>query len=112
MCVGFGLSAILQYNDPDPLVWGVSYGIVAFFALAHHLKMNIDWKFYGLFTGFTLVWGILLGLTLDGTVTFFDLFEEFQMKDPTVEIGREIGGLILMSLWTAVLTVTQYRRRK
>jgi hypothetical protein len=58
------------------------------------------------------VWGILLGLTLDGTVTFFDLFEEFQMKDPTVEIGREIGGLILMSLWTSVLTVTQYRRRK
>jgi len=103
MCVAFGLSTILQYNDPDPTIWMITYGIATFFTLAYHRNLKIDWKFFAFFSGGTFVWGLAHYLNISGAVMFLDLFEEFTMKDPIVEYGRESGGLFLISLWTATL---------
>lgn len=109
MCGAFGLSAILQYNDPDPIIWIITYGTATFFAISYQRGMNIDWKLFGIFAGITFMWGVLLFFNLSREIAFLNLFEEFTMKDPTVEIGRESGGLFLISLWTAILTFNKYR---
>ena len=111
MCGAFGLSAILQFNDPDPIIWIIIYGFATFFAVAYHSNLKIDWIFFGVFSSITFIWGLFLFLDLNETVYFFELFAEFSMKNSTVEVGRESGGLLLISIWTSVLTMDKFRNK-
>ena len=40
-----------------------------------------------------------------------EMFESMQMKDPRVEMGRELGGLSVVAIWMAVLAVAKYEGR-
>ena len=87
----FALFAIVQYNDPDPLLWMVIYGLTALACVLFSLKRLPPEAAAG--------WGalvLLLGLYLAFRVVsqrqyFFD------------EEGREMMGAFLVSLWMAVL---------
>tara|TARA_B100000700_G_C15062964_1_gene867236 strand:+ start:14892 stop:15227 length:336 start_codon:yes stop_codon:yes gene_type:complete len=105
MCGAFGLSAILQFNDPDPIIWVIIYGSATSFSAAYHSRITIDWKLFGIFSLITFIWGLILFFDLDSTVNFLDLFEEFSMKNSSVEVGRESGGLFLISIWNFILTI-------
>jgi hypothetical protein len=88
LCV---VSAILQYNDPDPLVWMVIYGVSAlasfYFALG---KINYIVPF---------ILGILL--VIGFVYQFPDKFEGFEIGSgdiKNIEEGRESFGLLIMGL--------------
>ena len=88
LCV---VSAVLQYNDPDPLLWIVVYGLMALVSFA--FAMGRLPFFVPLILG-------ILGLI--GFVFFFpEKFEGFQIGSgdiKNIEEGREAFGLLILSL--------------
>ena len=94
LLVGF---ALLQLNDPDPVVWIVAYGIVAFcIAIPPHLPLtrNLSW----------LTGGVLLTLSLLSFPGFVDyllsgdlssISAEMSPDLPHIEPAREFLGLVI-----------------
>ena len=100
------LSAIVQWNDPDPLRRILCYSdsaIITLCSLIRSLPPSIP-----------LIWGLVVLLSslfvgMDFLISEeqfdWDLFwNVIAMKNETVELGRELGGLLLVTVWMAVLT--------
>ncbi len=94
VAVFFALFALVQYNDPDPLLWMVVYSVAVLACVLYHLERLPPEAAagYGVLV-------LLLGLYLTYRVIsqgqfFFD------------EEGREMMGSFLVAIWMAVL----YRR--
>ena len=88
----FGLSAAVQYNDPDPLLWMVIYtgaALLSLQAAARQHRLNIAWA-----------WGV--GCLAASAWLFQTQRAQFA---PSVdnEVFRELGGLLIISLWMAVI---------
>jgi len=109
MALVFLVFVAVQYNDPDPLRWIAMYSAAALVCVlsamhkAHYLMMVL----IGLIS---LVWAAMLAPDVIGKVSFGELFASMQMKSVAVELGRETGGLLIVFLWMAVLTVVLRRR--
>ncbi|MCH8217143.1 MAG: transmembrane 220 family protein [Planctomycetes bacterium] len=103
----FLLAAVLQYNDPDPLLWICYYGVAATFTGAA-LFRRYHWfagvaalAFYAGFVCTSPGWGIDTLL----------LLKEPKMSSTRVELAREAFGLLLCAFWMSVLTWVWFRRR-
>ena len=99
------LSAIVQWNDPDPLRWILCYSVSAIITLSslvRPLPLSIP-----------LIWGLVVLLSsLFVGMDFLMSEEQFDwnsfwnviaMKNEAVELGRELGGLLLVTGWMAML---------
>lgn len=110
----FVLSAIVQYNDPDPIQWILVYSLAALACLLYIFKKLPRW--YPLSLGLiSFVWSILLfvestGLHQDLSIEQVFVFTE--MKTLMVELAREISGLLLVTFWMIMLLVWLTRGRK
>ncbi|MDN5200415.1 transmembrane 220 family protein [Fulvivirgaceae bacterium BMA10] len=100
LAVIFVLFAVVQLNDPDPLLWVAIYGLVALISAFAALK-----KFN------TTVILISMALCLLGSVYYFpgliELFQEHEVADltrkmkadkPFIEESRESLGLLIAFL--------------
>ena len=102
----FGLlclvSAILQYNDPDPLLWILIYGVTAFVSFAFAFS-RISYLI-------PFIFGILF---LIGTFYVFpETFEGFEIGKgdiKNIEEGREAFGLLILAL---VMFLFSWRLKK
>ena len=109
MVLVFLVFIAVQYNDPDPLRWIAMYGAAVLVCVlgavrkAHYLVPAL----VGLIS---LMWAVMLAPDVIGKVSFSELFASTQMKSAVVELGRETGGLLIVFLWMAILTVVLYRR--
>ena len=100
------LSAIVQWNDPDPLRWILCYSVSAIITLCSLIR--------SLPPSIPLIWGLvvllsslLLGMDFLISEEQFDwdlFWNVIAMKNETVELGRELGGLLLVTGWMSVLT--------
>ena len=96
------LSAMVQYNDPDPLAWIAIYLAAAGMCIVRFCKRLPKWL-PALLTALSLVWiGILLP-DIVGQVSLAEIAESVSMRTRAVEEGREIGGLLLVAIWAATL---------
>lgn len=103
----FGLAVVVQYNDPDPLVWMAGYGVAAGLSLAAllgHLPILPN-LLAG--TGFSL-WFLSLAATLPGAP--LEAFTSFKMTAASHEEPREAIGLLLAAGWTFMLAARGRRR--
>jgi hypothetical protein len=104
MAVLFGIAAALQYNDPDPIRWMAIYGLAALaclLALAGRLP-RVAAVAIGLAA---LAWAATLAPGVVGKVSIGELFESYAMKSEPVEEAREMGGLLIVAAWMAVLAL-------
>lgn len=111
MLVLYFFGAIVQYNDPDPLLWIVIYGLAA----ASCYLWHIDKLHWGIPAGVLLIcvlWAITLSPDVLGQVAFGEMFEEFEMKSIQVEKSREMYGLLFIGAWMAVLAFKSFRQEK
>ena len=100
------LSAIVQWNDPDPLRWILCYSVTAFITLCSLIRPLPPY--------IPLIWGLVVllsslfvGMDILMSEEQFDwnsFWNVIAMKNETVELGRELGGLLLVTGWMAVLT--------
>ena len=102
MVILFLLSASVQFNDPDPIVWILLYVSAAAFSIAHFFgKLP---RFLPLaFALFALLWALPLVPTFWGQAPLAEVFGRVQMKTEAVEVAREFGGLMIVSAWMLAL---------
>lgn len=89
-------SVLVQYNDPDGIVWMIIYG----YAVIHTIP-----PLFGVYTA----WAIpgMLGY-LGGFVALMPTFEHPYLKS---ELTREGGGLLIAGIWMTCLAIMWYRNR-
>lgn len=111
MAAMFGLSAALQYNDPDPLSWIVLYAAATAACVLWGLR-RATWPLAAPVTIVSAVWTAMLLPEVLGHVGPSDLFLRMSEKGGRVEIGREAGGLGIVLAWMLVLLAFERRRRR
>ncbi len=87
----FALFAIVQYNDPDPLLWMIVYALAALACVLHHLK-RLPPEAAGGYGVLVLLLGLYLAFRVISQRQFF--FDEE---------GREMMGSLLIFIWMTVL---------
>lgn len=101
----FLVSAVLQYNDPDPLVWMIIWGLAGIIAIGFAL----DRVFYKV----PLAAGILA--IIGFFYTFPEQFEGFEIGAgdiKNIEEGREAFGLLIISMVMLILAFQGWRLKK
>jgi hypothetical protein len=106
MAACFLFSAIVQYNDPDPIVWMLIYGL-ACVACALAIAGRLNWTFPAAIGLAALAWALTLAPNVIGKVSFGELFAAFEMKDERIEVAREFGGLLIIVFWMTALVLNQ-----
>ena len=107
-CAGiFLLSAAVQWNDPDPLVWITGYLVAAGLSLAACsgripvLPNALAAVVFGL-------WFLSLAGTIPGAPS--EAFTSFEMRAPAHEQPREAVGLLICAVWTGYLAIRGQQR--
>lgn len=101
------LSAAVQYNDSDALLWAIIYLASAGMCAAQFRRNPPRWLPRVLLS-ISVVWIVFLLPSLIGKVSVEEILASVSMKTTAVEEAREIGGLILVGFWAGVLS---YRQR-
>ncbi len=99
-----------SYNDPDPIQWMLIYCLAAA-ACVLSLKSRLPWKVPALIGVVALVWAATIAPDVIGKTTFAEMFQSFHMINEVVEEAREMGGLLIVACWMAVLTVASWRSK-
>jgi hypothetical protein len=102
MATAFTLSVAVQVNDPDSVWWMALYGaaaLVAGWEAARPGRVPI-WL-VAVVGAVALGWAGWLAMHAS-PVAVPELFAAWEMKNERVEIGREIGGLLIVAVWMAV----------
>ncbi len=107
MAVLFTLSAMVQWNDPDPLRWILAYGIAASLSLAAAWGrlLFVPSVAAALLFGCGFLWFAPTLLTADAAA-----FSSFEMRAAEHEFPREALGLALCTIWSVCLAI--HARRK
>ena len=109
MAMLFLISAIIQFNDPDPLGWAAIYGAASFACLAAG-RLRYYWT---LPTGVglvALVWAAWLSPILS-QMRLRDLARTMHAETPSIELSREFLGLLIVLGWMVFLVVSSLRER-
>jgi hypothetical protein len=89
----FFLFAVVQYNDPDPLLWMMVYALAALACVLFHLK-QLPLAAAGGLGALVFLLGLYLTYRVISMHQFF--FDEE---------GREMMGSFLITLWMGVLYI-------
>ncbi|MEH6570059.1 MAG: transmembrane 220 family protein [Halioglobus sp.] len=108
--IAFILSAAVQYNDPDPLMWMAIYIAAAGMCAAEFTKTQPRWL-PGLLLAVTLVWILSLLPNIVGKVSWAEIVGSIGMKSQAVEEAREIGGLSIVLVWALCLLTRQQLKK-
>jgi hypothetical protein len=111
MLLMFVFSVVVQYNDPDPIVWMPVYAAAAVacgLELAHRLR----WWMPALIGLSSVVWAATIAPHVFGQVPFMDMFSAWEMKNEGIEESREMYGLLIVAVWMVVLAVANRRSVK
>ena len=109
MLMVFLLSAAVQVNDPDPLLWISLYLLAACITLLGMVG-RLAWWVPVIVTVVTMGWAASLAPRVVGRVDFGDMFGAWEMRDVGIEESREMYGLVIVAVWMVVLTLRAWRR--
>lgn len=100
MLVLFVLAAVVQYNDPDPILWMGVYGASAI-CCALYMAGRLPALLSALLSGVCLLGALYLLLRILGPGSFFD--ETGREMLGLMEETREMLGLLITATWTGIL---------
>ena len=110
MAALFGLSAIVQLNDPDALRWILVYAAAATIAVLE-ARRAMRWPAAVIVMLAAVGSAVWIGSDLQ-PAPLGSLFEEWEMRDTAVEETREIGGLLIVAFWMAAVGVAAGMRAR
>lgn len=110
MAAAFLFSVGVQYNDPDPIRWALIYGLAAV-ACILSLCGRLRWPVPATVGAAAWLWAALLAPRVVGRTALADLFQSFHMINEAVEEAREMGGLLIVAFWMAVLALVSWRAK-
>jgi hypothetical protein len=109
MLLAIAFSVVLQFNDPDSLIWIAIYGVAAA-ACALELSGRGSVGLPGATAVFAFAWALQLAERALGAVPFSAMFGDWEMQDVRIEEAREMYGLAVVAAWMVVLAVVAFRR--
>ncbi|MEX2283748.1 MAG: transmembrane 220 family protein [Gemmatimonadota bacterium] len=113
MLLLFLFSVVVQYNDPDPLLWVAIYALAALACLQELVWRDQPLILPAVVGAITLIWAISLLPGVVGKVRIADLFAEFEMKgDLAIEVAREAGGLLIVAVWMQAIVIKRMLDRR
>ena len=112
MAVFFAFAAAVQYNDPDPSIWMSLYGVAGVLSAWVVVCGSVPMRAAITLSIVTLVMGLIIGSRVYGYAAFPEIFQGWEMKSPTSETLREASGLLIVSLWMAVLSIQAWLGRR
>jgi hypothetical protein len=113
MLLMFVFSVVVQYNDPDPLIWMAIYALAALACLQELLWKDNSLVVPAVLGAIALIWAISLLPGVFGKVRIGELFAQFEMKgDLMVEVAREAGGLLIIAVWMQAIVIRRLLLRR
>lgn len=109
MLLAFVGSAVVQWNDPDPVRWMLLYGSAAV-ACALHLFGVLPWRLAAAVGVVALVWGAIWAPGVITNAPIGQLFTTYQMMSPEIEEARELLGLLIVAGWMVLLVAVRRRQ--
>ena len=110
MLVLFAFSAILQFNDPDALVWIAIYAAAAV-ASGLEIRRSAPVWLPVVLALIAVVWALSIAPRAHD-VPIGALFAEWEMKDLHVEEAREMYGLTIVAVWMIAIARASWMRAK
>jgi hypothetical protein len=102
----FLFSAVVQWNDPDPLPWMAIYGAASILCVAAAMGLGrLRWP--ATIAGLAMVWAIVIFTGLADLTAFTRMFTTYEMMSADQEEAREILGLAIVILWMLGLVAEQ-----
>ncbi len=105
----FLVSAVLQWNDPDPWAWVVLYAFSGIGCLLAG-RRPAAWSLPAAACGAALIWAAVLAPGALPSLELRHLAESMQAETPAIEMSRELLGLLIVALWTGIVAWTSRRR--
>ncbi len=99
------VSALVQYNDPDPARWMILYGAAGAVAVTAAVRGSVPLAASATLGIIALAWGAALALGVPSPDIYMSMFAAWEMKSVAVEEAREASGLFIIGAWMAVLAV-------
>jgi len=110
MLLMFLFSAVVQFNDPDPLAWMGIYGAAAG-VCGLEMQRRAPLSAPLAVASIALVWAGSLYYRAQG-VPISSLFAQWEMRDLRIEEAREMYGLAIAGIWMMVIVGVRLARRK
>jgi hypothetical protein len=111
MAALFVFSALVQINDPDPLRWIAVYAVAALVCVLE-ARRTTPWPVAAAAAAIALLTAVLIARDLD-FAPVASLFEQWEMRDTSIEETREVGGLLIVAVWmTVVALAAAFRARR
>lgn len=110
MLLMFLFSAVVQFNDPDPLPWMAVYIAAAVVCGLEIRRRTPIWAPLAL-TVIALAWSGWIA-TRARDVPISALFAEWEMRNIRVEEAREMYGLAIVGIWMLVIIGARWARAK
>jgi hypothetical protein len=107
----FAFGAIVQINDPDPILWMAIY-IAASAACVLFYRGTLNPILPGVIAMVAVIWAADIGFDVFRRVPFLEMFQDWGMRDETVEESREVYGLLFIATWMSVLALLSARLGK
>jgi len=104
----FSLSALVQFNDPDPARWIALYGSAAVVCLAALRRWRAAPALALAVALVALGWAAALRGVLR-RIVFSDLFRAMKAETPAIEESREFLGLLIVAGWMIALAAVASR---
>ena len=104
----FLVGAALQYNDPDPVGWVAVYLAAAIVCVLRLGGSGHAWLAATAEAVICLVWALFLLPSVVGQVSLGDLFQEMEPEGGPIEVGRELGGLLIIGAWMTVVAFERF----
>lgn len=94
----FGFGAVVQFNDPDALLWILIYVAASAACISSALRPSVRWP--AIVVGLVaLIWGLSYVPAVVGSTPFGDMFGAWEMQNEGIEKSREMYGLLIISAW-------------
>ncbi|MEZ4322830.1 MAG: transmembrane 220 family protein [Myxococcota bacterium] len=97
----FGLFALVQLNDPDPIPWVIAYGFTAAYTGVSAVR-TLPWLQAAVWSAFCLFLGLRLYFTWDGSSNPMGSPDQGVFSE---EVVREACGLGLIAVWMGIVAV-------
>jgi len=108
----FLISAMVQFNDPDPWLWVLIYLLAAGACGQYYTKLKL-WQLPAV-VGLCALLGMVSLLPeiveSSSSIHWDEVFMRASMSSSLVEWVREAGGLLIIALWMAVLLILDLKK--
>jgi hypothetical protein len=107
MAALFAFAVVVQYNDPDPLVWMSIYAAACAVAAVRAYKGSVPLAAPAAVSLVALVWGIAIAGGVRNPDIYRHMFDAWEMRSAPIEEAREASGLLIVAGWMAAILVTE-----